>query len=933
MALDFSIVIQDWAKSNLPTLWQHSLLKYLAQGKTLTQERIREFANAAVNESKCAKEYWFTEPHFAKGPTHKAKLDAKHFGIVTSDEEPIRLTSVKHCFGVNRLSEGAVLNFDPGATTVVFGANGSGKSGYTRILKKFAASRGIETILPNVFEPSSREASAEISFTKGTKHLGAKWIQGQDSVESDFQRVRVFDSKAATTHIGEPNRLAYVPPQMAVLSRFAEALGEIKQVIEREQILQRESFSQWRGIENDRFNDLVNDLGSLNAKQEINRTQEFSETRSVELDNLRKKHNQLKADSPETLLNRTGLRIESAKKMQRRILEFENFLEAYSVERARELSHTLAQTEKDLERLRVALNNVDRFTLTENRAWLPLWKAMEELIDDLPDNHNLKHQSPSLWEVCPACQQDLDDLAIERFTEFSRFARSSASYALEHAREDLEKFKKNLGSLEITTSEDAARAEIGSVARQLELDSGETDALEKQYVDWCEGLRERKAAVERVLVNDSAVGPDSGGGISTASENEGSRHTEEPSEVVKVSESAQLLEMISKILERFEKEKSRLEKLLPYGDGQSTFLSRISELRYEELMAIHHKALKASHDRALEIQAQGQAIGQCNPQKVTNLVRKLSNEYVQEISERFKVELGLLGFDNRVPVELALDKTSRGASYIKTSFKSDGNESNNPVDRILSEGEQRIVAIAGFFADLTGSDDRSCLIFDDPVSSLDHRFRSKVAVRLIQESARRQVVIFTHDYAFVQLLQQARLEESLTRTSQELEQLPEIKHLEIFSTEVGTGSLKTGDWRRNNLGKQIRQLKDLYYRVEALSRKEPDRYPGEARAFLGAIRETWERLVEETLLNGVVRRFDKAVHTRQLSVLSDIQDTDLATIEKGMTTTSRLLQGHSAPGEVSHEKYPDIGVVEEQLSLLVDLHETINRRRSRDLKR
>ncbi len=64
---------------------------------------------------------------------------------------------------------------------------------------------------------------------------------------------------------------------------------------------------------------------------------------------------------------------------------------------------------------------------------------------------------------------------------------------------------------------------------------------------------------------------------------------------------------------------------------------------------------------------------------------------------------------------------------------------------VLSEGEQRVVSISAFLAELTTAGRNIPIIFDDPVSSLDHNFRERVAKRLVQEAKIRQVVVFTHD--------------------------------------------------------------------------------------------------------------------------------------------------------------------------------------------
>src|SRR5690606_33734993 len=71
---------------------------------------------------------------------------------------------------------------------------------------------------------------------------------------------------------------------------------------------------------------------------------------------------------------------------------------------------------------------------------------------------------------------------------------------------------------------------------------------------------------------------------------------------------------------------------------------------------------------------------------------------------------------------------------------------------ILSEGEQRAVAIGSFLAEVGLSGGKGGIVFDDPVSSLDHRRRERVAKRLSIEAAQRQVIVFTHDIYFLCVL-------------------------------------------------------------------------------------------------------------------------------------------------------------------------------------
>ena len=74
---------------------------------------------------------------------------------------------------------------------------------------------------------------------------------------------------------------------------------------------------------------------------------------------------------------------------------------------------------------------------------------------------------------------------------------------------------------------------------------------------------------------------------------------------------------------------------------------------------------------------------------------------------------------------------------------------SNKLEEILSEGEQRAIALGSFLAELTLANHAGGIVFDDPVSSLDHWRRQDVAKRLVKEAARRQVIVLTHDTSFL----------------------------------------------------------------------------------------------------------------------------------------------------------------------------------------
>jgi recombinational DNA repair ATPase RecF len=64
---------------------------------------------------------------------------------------------------------------------------------------------------------------------------------------------------------------------------------------------------------------------------------------------------------------------------------------------------------------------------------------------------------------------------------------------------------------------------------------------------------------------------------------------------------------------------------------------------------------------------------------------------------------------------------------------------------ILSEGEQKVIALADFLAEVSLRRSASPVVLDDPVTSLDYKRLSYVVGRIVDLSAERQVIVFTHN--------------------------------------------------------------------------------------------------------------------------------------------------------------------------------------------
>src|SRR5713101_4196201 len=135
------------------------------------------------------------------------KLSPEPFEAVPKIEEkelagnsldPVRLDSLKVGDGVNALKVGAQIDFAPGVS-VIFGENGSGKSGFVRVLKRAAGLRTAEDILHNVRADTKPTPSAGFTITVGTAGQTIPW-KNEFGI-APLNRMSIFDARGARLHV------------------------------------------------------------------------------------------------------------------------------------------------------------------------------------------------------------------------------------------------------------------------------------------------------------------------------------------------------------------------------------------------------------------------------------------------------------------------------------------------------------------------------------------------------------------------------------------------------------------------------------------------------------------------------------------------------------------------------------------------------------
>lgn len=151
--------------------WFSYALRIAAQ-EAFTQQDVDNLAAAACSENGFS--IPFGNPNELAG---FQETDLASFG--TSDRE-IVLESITAERNVNALAEGSSLTFAQSGLTVVYGNNGSGKSGFCRLLRNAGTSRiGSSDILPNAFEQGESPKATYEARVDG-EHRAYTWVEGEN---------------------------------------------------------------------------------------------------------------------------------------------------------------------------------------------------------------------------------------------------------------------------------------------------------------------------------------------------------------------------------------------------------------------------------------------------------------------------------------------------------------------------------------------------------------------------------------------------------------------------------------------------------------------------------------------------------------------------------------------------------------------------------
>jgi energy-coupling factor transporter ATP-binding protein EcfA2 len=815
--------IHDWS-TTLP-VWQSALLRKLSQGP-LTDGARDALLDFLLGERRAVT---------------PRRLELSDLPADETEHGVVELREIRALRNINRLAGGQTLRFGPGLN-IVFGENGTGKSGYGRLCRRLCRAAEPGEVLRDVFEPGASEQpqTAELVLSvDGTDRVVE--VDLGDDPPRILSAMTAFDASCARVYLSKANTIDHTPRSLRLLKEMAGAQGEMTEALEA-RIAEREAaLPDLPTVAAGTVTaDLVRRVAEgLASPDEVRALAARTADERAELEELEGAEAAIRADQTTALEARARAKATAVQDLIDTIERAWSRLDDDALRQLEQLRSATAVAARAAEQLAHDAFADQRMTGTGGPAWRLMWDAARRFVESSGERFP---DSP----VCPVCQQDLDHAAQARMKRFEAFVVSDLQRRADQADAEL---ARRLGALP-----DVAAIELTTRATL----AGESEGTVAVATRACAALAGRRSI--------AMAAPDP-----------------------PLSEPLDLADLHAFVAEmtagadrhrglRDEREQRRVRDRLAELRANAAVGERSDDLHTR---LTEQEAIGAWRERGKELSTRriSTKIGELSKLAITD---RLFQALEQEIADLDPVA-------DRVELK---GSASKGNPAVQFRLRSDG---HGKVTTVLSTGEQTALATAFFLADLAVSEERSAIILDDPVSSLDHQRREQVAARLVEEAKRRQVVVFTHDLTFVYLLQEA-FEQSSDGEARGQTLSRAYHRVGVVRDELPWMVLAPAARARQLRGRLKSELKPLF-------RRQDPRYEDAAGAWMIDLRKAYDQLIEDYVLAGVVRRSSQHVRVRQLHDVTWSRDI-VARVDAGMKRLSSKAH-HEALERYPTPAHPD----------------------------
>lgn len=761
---------------------------------------------------------------------------------ISAEAGNLKLETLTHKKGVNALNEGEKMTFHQ-KLTVIFGKNGSGKSGFVRIIKRVSGSRTQENIWQNIHKSKTQnECEAEITYEQNNKKNRLDW-NGENKV-SPLDQLQVFDGKCIPIYLTRSLDFSYQPYGFELFSLVSNSLKELKNKLVAD-IQEKES-------EKPSFNNLFDNntvIGKFVSSLD-------SETKKADLDKLPKWSSSAKRELSKKVKERRGLhnldqklenlqnRLQKLVALQGQLEKIQNEFSSKNIGLYLKLIKEYTQRKKKLATKKGKTLEDYEIPQMESDEWQKFIQVGEEYVESLHGEHYPKED-----DHCVYCRQKLTKTAIKLIQLYRDLFKEKETSDFDKTESKLE---DTISQLENTSFSEAfayGESDFEKILskKQIGASFNAIKEADEKTVKIADCLREKKGEKIKSLNLHSLIG---------TIEKKQSRIRSEIGEVYELQKN------LDRRADAIEKAIAELKDVKAFSKQRS---------RVEKYITSENWITKANS-----------TFGKLNTKPITELGGKAWKELV---SDSFKKRFEKEARDLNAPT-VNLDFHGEYGSQLREKNL----EGLTKIDDFLSEGEQKAVALADFFAELSMQDKKAPVVFDDPATSFDHERKEKIAKRIVEESESKQVIVFTHDLMFASYIHDLVLDGSKGIDSNKAS-------FHDLNAEGGRVGIITENYYPGSV-KLDKYLPKIQAKITGIDELRGDTKTETIKTTYGMLRRAVEKVVEERIFGGIITRWSDRIQLLNLN--ATLNKEKLKTARDLHGEFSRYIEGHDQSNEMIH---------------------------------
>lgn len=780
-----------------------------------------------------------------KGLSSSAPADIPQLELApveAAQEDTLELLTVSKISGVNALANDQKLEFDP-ELTILFGQNGTGKTGYARVLKRISAVRNPEDILPNAntaYLDTPPSPSARIAYRLSGEDREVEWRN--EAGLAPFTRISVFDARAVSLHVDSELGYVYTPAELALFGSVATGIQAIQQRISAEvsRLAPGSNPLMSKFARGTTVYALIETLGATTDLNDLEAAAALPDGAKERYSVLQSEVNALRSNTLDALVSNAG-------QLQRnltRLSDVLNRLASFDADRYENARAQMLEAETRRTEAREQLFQPDELPGPPDQDWQNFVVAGDTYRRQLGHDHY-----PQPGDHCVYCMQELNPAALNLLSRYRTFLDETLMQQLDSAKAALEAARLTVDDGELTRA-------IEFISEQQERDDPPP---------WANGARTTLEAAREVAADTIGARTLSRKGFAELSASALLHVGNALSEVTQ--RSAQLSEdKMNAESALATKQKELAELSAKIGLNQNLSTAREYVLRAKRAQQLDKLSRVISSGAAKQLTVQSKLASE-------DLVNKNFESLFVEECERLRAPAVALQFQGRS------GQTQRKkvvANYRPSS--------------VLSEGEQKVLALADFLAESRMRGSTAPVVFDDPVTSLDYRRLDEVAARIQSLAETHQVIVLTHNIMFASALISARQNKKLRIKIYEVRDGGDVKGLLAPDVEP---RLDTPTDLAKRINVKLQQILGAEAVVQDALIKET----------YDLIRAWCEAFVEQDLFQNVTQRYrNNIMMTRLTKIHSARLDAAVAVIGPLFERACERMTGHSHAAEAMSVK-------------------------------